>query len=209
MILLSRLCRLFIFLSSTLFNSEIYGYNILPISIVSHRDVHRVWQNSIFRRTPKTRVYIHLEKFNERYNLLHIGVSFSNKHNNVRYDFRAIDNHGDEISDYQEEVERNPIIDQWNRLVYDNIDLESRTIFWGISNKSISEIMLYEKTLHKRYILGFYDCRHYVNRFTAWCLDKPTPIWTLHRLWNGVKYERRKKKENYKKRRIWRWFYNR
>lgn len=198
------LSQLFIFLSFILFNPEVSGYNILPISIVSYKDKNTA--NYRISRTPKTRVYIHIEKFNKRYNLLHIGVSFSNLYNNVRYDFRAIDNHGNDLSDYHEEVERNRVIDQWNRLVYDNIDLESRTIFWGISNKSISEIMQYEKTLHKRYILGFYDCRHYVNRFTAWCLDKPTPIWTLHRLWNGVKYERRKKKENYKKRRIWRWF---
>lgn len=188
MLILSRLSRLFIFLSFTIFNPVIYGFNILPISIVSHRD----GQNSIFRRTPKTHVYIHLEKFNERYNLLHIGVSFSNQHNNVRYDFRAIDNHGDDISE-SHKLERNPIIEHWNRLVYDNIDLESRTIFWGISNKSISEIRQYEKTLPKRYILGFYDCRHYVNRFTAWCLDKPTPIWRLHGLWNRDRREKKNK----------------
>ena len=194
MLILSRLSRLFIFLSFTIFNPEIYGYNILPI--VSHRDRDR--SNSIFRRTPKTHVYIHLEKFNERYNLLHIGVSFSNQHNNVRYDFRAIDNHGDEISE-SHKLERNPIIEHWNRLVYDNIDLESRTIFWGISNKSISEIRQYEKTLHKRYILGFYDCRHYVNRFTAWCLDNPTPIWRLHGLWNRDRREKKKdRRKDYK-----------
>lgn len=198
MLILSRLSRLFIFLSFTIFNPEIYGFNILPI--VSHRDRDRVrdMPNSIFRRTPKTHVYIHLEKFNERYNLLHIGVSFSNQHNNVRYDFRAIDNHGDEISDSQK-LERNPIIEHWNRLVYDNIDLESRTIFWGISNKSISEIRQYEKTLHKRYILGFYDCRHYVNRFTSWCLDNPTPIWRLHGLWNRDRREKKKdRRKDYK-----------
>ena len=44
--------------------------------------------------------------------------------------------------------------------------------------------MVYEKTLHKKYILGIYDCRHYVNKFTDWCLDKPTPVWELYSLWN-------------------------
>ena len=41
----------------------------------------------------------------------------------------------------------------------------------------------FEKTLHKKYRVGIYDCRHYVNRFTRWSLDKPTPVWKLHRLW--------------------------
>ena len=44
--------------------------------------------------------------------------------------------------------------------------------------------MIYETVLHKKYILGIYDCRHYVNKFTEWSLDKPTPIWKLNRLWD-------------------------
>ena len=140
--------------------SSIYSFNYIPKTI------------------PKTNVYIHLEKFNQRYNLLHIGISFNNLYNNVRYDFRATDIEPDKIE------ENNKFIDKKNKFIYDNVNLDSKTIFWGISNKSLTEIMIYEKTLHKRYILGIYDCRHYVNRFSDWCLDKPTPIWRLHKLWN-------------------------
>ncbi len=39
--------------------------------------------------TSKTKVYLHLEEFNPRYNLLHIGISFNNLNKNLRYDFRA------------------------------------------------------------------------------------------------------------------------
>ena len=59
----------------------------------------------------------------------------------------------------------------------------SKNIFWGITNKTFDEIIEYEKTLNIKYKLGIYDCRHYVNKFTDWSLNKPTPIWTLHKLW--------------------------
>ena len=36
----------------------------------------------------KTKVSLHLERFNEKYNLLHIGISFSRNNKNLRYDFR-------------------------------------------------------------------------------------------------------------------------
>ena len=36
----------------------------------------------------KTKVTLHLEKFNEKYNLLHIGVSFKCDFQTLRYDYR-------------------------------------------------------------------------------------------------------------------------
>ena len=61
------------------------------------------------------------------------------------------------------------------------------------------EILEFEKSLHKRYILGFNDCRHYVNRFTGWCLSNPTPIWKLHRVWNENDNENENAIENFEK----------
>ena len=65
----------------------------------------------------------------------------------------------------------------------DYADIEKRTIYWGTCYKSLHEIINFEKSLHKRYILGLYDCRHYVNKFSIWALNKPSPVWNLHILW--------------------------
>ena len=154
---------LFYFISVIL--SSIYSYNILP-------------------PPPKTTVCIHLEKFNEKYNLLHIGISFNNLYNNIRYDFRAFSDEYNIIDNNITSNDINLLKDKKNSIIYDNVNLDSKVILWGISNKTLDEIIIYEKTLHKKYILGIYDCRHYVNKFTDWCLDKPTPIWKLYSLWN-------------------------
>ena len=47
---------------------------------------------------------------------------------------------------------------------------------------SIKEIIEYEKTINKNYILGIYDCRHYVNNLCLWSLNKSIPIWNLDKL---------------------------
>ena len=49
----------------------------------------------------------------------------------------------------------------------------------GTTNYSIEEIINYEKKMNKIYILGFYDCRHYVNCLTLWSLNTSIPIWNL------------------------------
>ena len=38
--------------------------------------------------------------------------------------------------------------------------------------------------MKKKYRIGLYDCRHYVRDFTKWCIEKPTPVWSLNKLWN-------------------------
>ena len=40
---------------------------------------------NIYKRPNK--VYLHLEKFNERYNLLHVGISFDDDFRKIRYDY--------------------------------------------------------------------------------------------------------------------------
>ena len=155
----------------------------------------------------KTYVYIHLEQFYTKYNLLHIGISFKNSNKNLRYDFRAFNDGNsclttpedrrnlekmfpdlynmDEYYD-KEYIKYRDIIDNIDNDNYDN--LLSKNIFWGITNKTLDEIIDYEKTINTKYRLGIYDCRHYVNKFTSWCMDKPTPIWSLYKLWNKYNF---------------------
>ena len=67
----------------------------------------------------------------------------------------------------------------YNLLSY---NLYYKTIFWDYSNKTIKEIIHYEKNLDYRYILGIYDCRHYVKNLTKWACNNPTPVWKLYKL---------------------------
>lgn len=168
---------------------------ILIFSIINLVSLYNV----PFLSSPKTQVYIHLEKFNEKYNLYHIGISFANYHKKLRYDYRAFNedysNLVNNINIYDmdkvfPELDNIPesVIQEYREyrelLTCDVDNIYSKDILWGTTNKTFEEIILYENTLNKRYRLGIYDCRHYVNRFTNWCLDKPTPIWTLHKLWD-------------------------
>lgn len=132
------------------------------------------------------KVYLHLEKFNERYNLLHVGISFDDNHRKIRYDYRAFKNDEDYST-----IETQENIDLFPNMyiptdINDYSDIEKRTIYWGTCYKSFHEIIDFEKTLHRRYILGLYDCRHYVNKFSMWALNKPSPIWNLHILWKSL-----------------------
>jgi len=138
---------------------------------------------------PKTRVNLHLEKFNEKYNLLHIGISFENNFQKLRYDYRAFCDEQEGCTYETTNIDRlNPREVFPNTDLFDNLesfdDIKKVKIYWGDTDKSFEEIREFEKTLHRKYILGVNDCRHYVNRFTKWALDKPTPIWKLNRLWD-------------------------
>tara|TARA_Y100000591_G_C21616942_1_gene585804 strand:- start:148 stop:636 length:489 start_codon:yes stop_codon:yes gene_type:complete len=136
-----------------------------------------------------TKVIIHLEKFNEKYNLLHIGISFKRNFKTIRYDYRPFC----ENEPYNYETTNinrlNPRDIFPDTHLLNNLEMsdkiKKKDIFWGETNKTLEEIEEYEKTLHKKYILGINDCRHYVNKFTDWVLHKPTPIWKLNNLWNN------------------------
>ena len=132
-------------------------------------------------------VFLHLEKFNQKYNLLHIGISFKDEAKTIRYDFRPF---CDDIESY----ETSPVNRMSESVIFhDNIfehlemptDFEKKNIFWGETNKTFEEIEEFEKTLHKKYILCYYDCRHYVREFTTWALNKSTPVWFLDEIWNN------------------------
>lgn len=150
----------------------------------------------------QTEVILHLEKFNEKLNLLHIGISFKNNNDIIRFDFRPY-NYGKTY--LTSESERNNLNllfadtelddvhlnffnnNNRNILIIDN-NIQKKKIFWGFSNKTLNEILDFENDylINKKYKVGIYDCRHYVNEFTMWCLDKPTPIWKLNLLWDDI-----------------------
>lgn len=116
----------------------------------------------LFLLNKKVKIYIHIEQLFSKTNIYHIGITFKSIGGNVRYDV-----HGFNIDNL------------YNLLSY---NLYSKTIFWDYSNKTIKEIIDYEKNLDYRYILGIYDCRHYVKNLTKWACDNPTPVWKLYKL---------------------------
>jgi len=144
--------------------------------------------------TPKTQVNLHLERFNDDFNLYHIGISFKNNSSLLRYDYRpfcepnkcdfktvntiSVNSNGAVASNKQL-----TFIDKLYRF-YIPENVPNKTIYWGETSKSLEEVEQFEKTLPKKYILGINDCRHYVNRISLWALNKRTPIWSLEKLWN-------------------------
>jgi len=112
--------------------------------------------NLNFLLNRNTKIYIHLEQLIPYTNIYHIGVSFNRLTSSIRYDLRGLD-----IS------------------LINNISTNSYTFFWDYTNYNINEIIEYENTLEFKYILGIYDCRHYVRNLTQWSCNNPTPIWRL------------------------------
>lgn len=141
-------------------------------------------------------VFIHLDKFSNRHNLLHVGVSFHDVYGSMRFDFRP-NNKG---KSYLTTTATTQIIDMGSLFLHTypvaeyvdkefaeyraNRRIETRSIYWGKTLKSWDNILSFEKyDLSQRYVIGVYDCRHYVKRFTYWSTGKGTPVWSLHRLW--------------------------
>lgn len=112
--------------------------------------------NIDFFLNKKTKIYIHLDQLIPYTNIYHIGITFKKVFRSIRYDLRWVD----------------------IPLVY-NSKTKSYDLFWDYSDYNIDEIIEYEKNLKFNYILGFYDCRHYVRNLTLWSCNNPTPIWKL------------------------------
>ncbi len=143
--------------------------------------------------TPKTQVHLHLERFNDDFNLYHIGISFKNNNNTLRYDYRpfcepnkcefkTLSNNDNAISVAVSNKQLTFVDKLYRFYIPENVP--NKTIYWGETSKTLEEVEQFEKTLHKKYILGINDCRHYVNRISLWALNKRTPIWSLEKLWN-------------------------
>ena len=120
----------------------------------------------LFLLNKKTKIYIHIEQLFARTNIYHIGVTFKSLTSHIRYDVRGIN------------------LDRLFNLLSDKTvsNLYTKTLFWDYSNKTIDEIIEYEKTIDHKYILGIYDCRHYVRNLTYWSCNNPTPVWKLTKL---------------------------
>lgn len=137
----------------------------------------------------QTKVYINLEKVNSI--ITHTGITFENNNKNIRYDFRAFNNNDDYTTT---EKSRKNITLMFPNMNSKFLDLKgfnefrddileyNNDILIGTTNYSIEEIINYEKTINKKYILGIYDCRHYVNNLCLWTLNISIPIWNLDKL---------------------------
>ena len=118
----------------------------------------------LFTIKNQVKVFVHINTIIPSINIYHIGVSFREKNNCLRYDI-----YNDKLTKYLSYL---PLNDKNNET----------TIFWGYTNKTMEEIYEYENNLNYKYILGIQDCRHYSNNLTQWSMGKGTPIWNLSHL---------------------------
>lgn len=116
--------------------------------------------------SPKTKVYIHVEKLFPIIPIYHIGITFTNFRRTIRYD----------VGQAHKIRLLTPII----KIT------DSQTIFWGYSNKTIKEIINYEKSINHKYILGINDCRHYTRKLAIWSTNRSIPIWKIKSIINKI-----------------------
>ena len=122
---------------------------------------------------PSKKVILHLERFSQLHPLLHAGIEFQDGESSCRFDFRP----GPVRSTY-----RCHFVDEERPLTDSN-----KVVLWGYTEKSWDEIIAFEnQNLCKRYILGVYDCRHYVRAFAEWSTGRPTPVWRLFELYGDI-----------------------
>jgi hypothetical protein len=66
-------------------------------------------------------------------------------------------------------------------------DSNKRKVLWGYTERTWEEIIAFEnQNLCKQYVLGVYDCRHYVREFSEWSTGRPTPVWRLFELYESI-----------------------
>jgi hypothetical protein len=118
----------------------------------------------------KTKVYIHIEQLIPHNDIYHIGITFKTRSSQVRYDMvgKSMDRYAPESKEVR-------------------FQLYSTTLLWEYTDKTLDEVLEFEKNMQHNYILGINDCRHYVRYMTTWACDKPTPIWTLDILVNKIR----------------------
>tara|TARA_Y100000992_G_C21273065_1_gene498112 strand:- start:2061 stop:2522 length:462 start_codon:yes stop_codon:yes gene_type:complete len=143
----------------------------------------------LFSLIVPTKVFINIEKANPI--ITHTGITFENNNQKIRFDFRAFNDNDYYITTEESRKNITLMFPKINPLFFEykgfnefreDVLLYSNEIFLGETNYSLDEIILYENTINKNYILGIYDCRHYVNTLTKWCLNVSIPIWQLDKL---------------------------
>lgn len=115
-----------------------------------------------FLKNNITKVYINIDQIFNDLNIYHIGVTFKSIFRKISFDIVG-------IRLYDTGFMRNN-----NRI--------KKKLFWDYSDKTIDQIIDYEKKMEYRYIIGIYDCRHYVRNLTTWACNNPTPVWKLDKL---------------------------
>tara|TARA_B100000035_G_C20942134_1_gene528031 strand:+ start:397 stop:942 length:546 start_codon:yes stop_codon:yes gene_type:complete len=143
-----------------------YYENIILQNNINYDENINISEEIKYYLNKNLKVYIHLEKLIPKTNIYHIGISYCSIINSVRYDL-----HGYNLSDYYKYLDC--------LTSYNNNNNNEETLFWGYCYKSIDSIIEYEKKINNKYIIGIYDCRHYVSNLTQWSMNKSTPIWRL------------------------------
>ena len=142
---------------------------------------------SVFGFVPQ-QVSLHVERFSMKHNLLHAAISFSDGHDERRFDFRPFVPPGQSYeTTVAERLHYGQCMVDFLCLVevgsvQDSL-LTSKQICWGTTTKSWAEILDYEAHLAKRrYVMGVYDCRHFSSELALFTTGRRTPVWDLHRL---------------------------
>lgn len=148
-------------LKNEIFNNLNYNINnkINKYKFLENLLKNNVILNITNRFSPKTKVYIHIERILPIIPIYHIGITFTNFRHTIRYDIG--------------QAHKIRIISPILKIT------DHQTIFWGYSNKTIKEIINYEKSIKHKYILGINDCRHYTRNLATWSTNRPTPIWKI------------------------------
>lgn len=147
--------------------------NIDNIKYIYNEIVKKVFVKKVFVKKPID-VYIHIEELYSSMKIYHIGVSFYNGKQNIRFDYRPFNEDKSYISDKNRDI------------TFKDRAIDVKTLYWGTTNMTIEEIIDCEMQLTKRYkhyFLGINDCRHYAHRITKKTTGLGTPIWKLKNLW--------------------------
>lgn len=126
----------------------------------NYLNIKKKYNHNKFLNNNLTKVYIHIEPLVKYTNIYHIGITFKTYENSLRYDIGSFD--------IKEQIKSNVI---------------AKNILWGISCYNLNSIEKYENELEYNYILGIYDCRHYVRDLTNWSTGIPSPIWELDKIY--------------------------
>ena len=135
----------------------------LNLDTLKINDLKKDYENHLlFLLNKRVKVNLHIEQLIQNTNIYHIGISFDSIFDSIRYDLRG-----------------------YNNIFYYNFlkeNLKEYNYVWGYTDKNLHEIKDYEMSLNYKYILGIYDCRHYVRNLTAWTTNNPSPVWNLNKL---------------------------
>ena len=138
---------------------------------------------------PKT-VILHLEKIPD--GITHTAVSLQTPCKTARYDFRAFNENCTCMTTGLDRQDPKVIFPN----IYDEgFDIKTKEyledffthkpqfikldVNLGTTLKTFDEIEMYSKEINKKYIFGFYDCRHYTDKMTSWAGVGNIPIWRL------------------------------